>query len=270
MGNIEEGFLNSPFEENYYLSKDYQREITDALFDITSLAVKYKSEENIMSGELIDKEELKRLEENLLEEYLNKEGYYDSSIDYDGDYESRSEVTTTATPIKNDENYKKLKDKFESENKEEIEELKNKLIKEDLDHFRDTLDRLEQKKGLVYFVKQGETVFSNVEKNSMNDFREYPAYVISKGREYELYPKESEESINRTNWDHTYIGDVLSKVDQVQIAFTEDYISQKLTKWGNSRYTIENVMNQLIVLFSVLILSLTYLFVITGRFGICR
>ena len=55
MGRIDEGFLNSHFDENYYLSKDYQREVTDALFDITTLAIKYKSEENIMSGKFIDK-----------------------------------------------------------------------------------------------------------------------------------------------------------------------------------------------------------------------
>ena len=137
--------------------------------------------------------------------------------------------------------------------------------KEDLDNFKNTIYRLEQKKGLVYYVKQGETVFSNTEKNSMNDFRKYPAYVISKGREYELYPVESEDVMNRMNWEDTYTGHVLSKVDQVQIAFTEEYMFQKLYKWDDSRRIMEDTMNKLIILLAVLALSLTYLFVVTGR-----
>ena len=75
MGRIDEGFLNSHFDENYYLSKDYQNEITSALYDVKSLAVDYKNEEHIRSGALIDKEELERRKEELFNEVTDNYEY---------------------------------------------------------------------------------------------------------------------------------------------------------------------------------------------------
>lgn len=236
--DIDQGLLDSVLKDNYYSSNDYLREVRSATSDVISLVVEYKSEEHIMSGALIDKEELERLKEELFNEL---------------------------TGDSNDYHNTELRNKFETEHKEEIEELKNKLIKEDLDCFRNTLYRLEQKEHLVYYVRQGETVFSNIEKNSIDDFKDYPAYVILKGNESELYPKESEEAIGHINWNHSNTGYGLSQADQVQIAFTQDYMDQKLSAWRYSRRIIKNTTDKLIILFMVLILSLTYLFVVTGR-----
>lgn len=241
--------IDNPDEENYYLSANYGLQVENIMTDLIDISTKYKDEEYIKSGKSIDKEELKGLEEELFSEFrYNRHGYNDD-----------------------EDNYEKLKKDFELEYKEEIYEIQNKLIIKELREFNSIVTRLNQNKGLIYHVKKGETVFSNTKDNSVSSFKKYPAYIISEDGEYSLSPKQFEQS-KYYNIQHDNTEEKLSQVDQIKIAFTEDYIDERQSEWNKmkqetkeSRKIIKQLIYKLLVILSILLLALIYLILVTGR-----
>lgn len=223
-----------PFEEDYFLSENYRWTVTDNIRDIMKL-IEYENEENIKQGNTIV-EELKSEKEIIFERFVETQNYNDS--------------------LTYEENYKRFEKEYISDYSEEIEGIKSRLIKKDLREFNRILSRLSQNKDFVYYVKQGDIRYTNTEKNKVDDFKKYPAYVISDGNRYEYYPREVES-----------VGEEFAEIDQIQIAFTEDFINERLSDWNNSRDIIKNLINRLLILSAVLILSLIYLFVTTGKQG---
>lgn len=238
--------FDSPFQNSYFLSVDYGWEVTNAIRDITKLAVDYKSEEYIKSGKTIDKEDLRREKEKIFEEFKASKNYNQS--------------------LRYEENYKIFEEKYIDDYKEEMESAKDKLIKEDLRDFSRISTKLKQTKDFVYYVKQGDIIFTNTEENSLDDFKKYPAYFVTEGNQYIFYPKEFEQSRNH-KWVSGDIGEGLSKVDIIHLGFTDEYINEKLNVWNKSKNIIEDAMYKLLIIFAVLILSLIYLIIVTGKKG---
>lgn len=248
--------LDDPFEKNYFLSAEYGWEVTSVIEDITSL-IKYRSEEYIQSGETIDQDEFNSQKEELFNNYLeNERNYNENKRSYqDGSYE---EIEM------NDDNYEQQKKKFEDEHSEEINEIRNKLIKQDLISFKEIKNRLNKNQGLRYLVKQEDIIFSNTNENKISDFKKYPAYVIVNSSGQNFKPKIYEESRHKY-WQGGNTGERISDIDGLQIAFTRDYINQKESLWNKKQDIVETTLYKLLSLLSVLILSLIYLIVVTGK-----
>ena len=239
--------LDNPFEENYYLSDEYANTISLAIGDLTQIARQYKSEDYIKSGNTIveqEKEELSYKKEDLFYGFSQTAEYNDN--------------------LSREENYRIFDEGFEENYKEEIEKMKDSLIKEDLRNFHEIIARLKANSGLKYYVKQGETVFSNIENNSVNDFKKYPAYAISDKNGLDFKPKGLEELRNNI-YEYNAIIENTAYVDQISIGFTDEYIGAKLAEWTSSRELIKDVLYKLLILTAVLVLSLLYLFIVTGR-----
>lgn len=229
--------FDNPFEDNYYSSGDYNMKIHEISTDLIDLAVKYKNEEYIKAGNSINKEELKYEKEKLFQDFTESDKY-NEQLSYQ-------------------ENYKKFQSIYEEDYKKELESTKNRLIRQDLTNFRNIKSKLVQMKGLIYYVKKDENIFTNTKENSINDFKKYPAYIVSDENEYSVYPKEFTKQGN--------LSDQFSKVDKIEIAFTKDYIDQNISDWEQSRELIKDAMYKMIVLISVLLLSLLYLFIVIGK-----
>lgn len=240
--------LKDSFEENYYASSEYQLEIIEITEKLISLTDKYKSEEYIKSGQTVDQEELERLEKDLFNEYLyEREIYtYDNNSNYDN--------------VKNE----KLKKEFQEEFQEEIIEIKDNLINQDLKNFKEAISSLQEKQGLLYYVKQGDLVFSNTSKNSVDDFEKYPAHVIIGENENIFAPKEYKDSKDE------YLRNIenlegISKLDKLQLAFTRNYLNERVSAWNQDRNMIKDAMYKFLIVVSVLILALLYLSIVTGK-----
>ena len=238
--------FNNPFEDNYYTSTKYDNEVMGVVGDLDILANNYKSEEYIKSGQTINKEEFKRQEENLFNNYLHEKDSYNYYYDNENDYEN----------TKNE----RLKEEFKEEYKKELEEIQENLIKKDLKDFKNIISKLQNKKGLLYYVRQGKIVFSNTKNNSNDEFKKYPAYVISDENVNLLAPKSYEDK--KSNIGH------ISELEEIKIAFSKDYIREEMSIWKQDRDMIRNASYKLLVLFIVLIISLLYLLWFTGRKGL--
>lgn len=236
--------FDSAFEENYYLSINYGWEVTDAISDLTELSGKYKSEENIKAGKTIYKEDLRQVELDIFERFIETPNY-NNSLSYE-------------------ENLKIFEEKYIDDYKDEIESRRNRLIQEDLRAYKRILSRLKSHKGIVYYVKQGDVVFTNRNKDVFNDLRKYPSYVVSEKGDLTYKPMEFKDSKNH-RWVYGDIRGKLEQADQLYLAFTDEYMDKKLADWAESRRLVEKTFDRLISLASVLILSLIYLILVIGR-----
>src|SRR5699024_8613711 len=94
----------------------------------------YGSEENIVEGKTIDKEELA---------YRIKEAYEEG-----GDADAKKADTE--------------------------DEIKQEMIAEDLNDFQMTLNDLKKKQGLVYYMTDGDNTHTNAEVTKRSEFEQYP------------------------------------------------------------------------------------------------
>ena len=247
--------LDNPEEDNYYLSANYALEVENIMNDLIEISTKYKSQEYIKTGKTVNQEEFESQKEDLYGEFVYTKS---NSDEYPANYE---------------ENYKNLKKDFEVEYREKIEQVKHSLIEADLKDFNSSISRLNQKKGLAYYVKKDENIYSSTENDTSGDFKKYPAYIVSEAGEYKLAPEKFEQS--------EYYGSIYSnaeenlyEVDSLKIGFTKDYIEQREYEWEQmkeetkeSREIVRQLVYKLLAMSLVILAGLIYLIIVTGRKG---
>ena len=67
--SVNDGEVGIVFEDNFFHSKSYVGESEILISDLTRLLEKYKSEEHILKGGTINKDELRNEEQNLFFDY---------------------------------------------------------------------------------------------------------------------------------------------------------------------------------------------------------
>src|SRR5699024_203655 len=141
----------------------------------------YKSEENIIAGNTIDKNELKdRIEQ---------------------EYWDRGDSAYTETDA--------------------IDEIKQEMIAEDLENFRMILNNLKREDEPLYYVTDGEHVFTNTEQTKREQFENYPVHYISEGYDWKIYPSELEQN-------HHLYGSLYRSSNpentKIFVGYTENYV----------------------------------------------
>ena len=118
------------------------------------------------------------------------------------------------------------------------------MIKNDLKEFHLFSQNLEEYEGLLYYASDGMNVFTNSAKTEKEQFKAHPAYMIFEDYKRELYPKEVKEN------GHLYpITESIDELDPestvVYVAFTEQFLNQKVKEWKENKAIATNNLYQI-------------------------
>ncbi|MEN6461096.1 MAG: HAMP domain-containing sensor histidine kinase [Syntrophomonas sp.] len=228
------------FEDSYYLSSGYINDSSDIINSLRKITEDYKSEQFVLSGSTVTEDEIRSETDVLFEDFVNNSKNYNPNLSTEENHAIFNEVYA-----------------------DKIALIKDRLIQDDLRDYNSTLRKLEQYHGLIYYAKDGETVFTNSPNPAKDYFKTYPSYITLAGFEQDVFPQEIKTNTNY-EWLQSSI-DQLNQQDVVYIAFSEGLLHSRITKWQADKKLVANSMNQMAGLILGFIITFIYLIWITGR-----
>ncbi|MEL7564551.1 MAG: HAMP domain-containing sensor histidine kinase [Dehalobacterium sp.] len=235
-----EGNFEAAFEKSYYLGSEFIMEGSDIVESLTQIAGKYQSEEHILSGGALAEEDIRRAEENLFFEFQNNSRSYNPNLTEQENYQIFKEVYA-----------------------DKISEEKDRLIKEQLRAYRETLRRLEKYQGIIYYAKIGENELTNSSNKAKGYFQSFPAYIVFDGSEEKAFPAQVMEN-TRYHW-LIPNSDQLGTKDTIYVAFSKEYLDPRIEKWEENKIIITNSLKQIGGLLLAFLAAFIYLAAVIGR-----
>ncbi|EGW41905.1 HAMP domain-containing sensor histidine kinase [Desulfosporosinus sp. OT] len=225
------------FEDSYFLGKDYMTDSSDVIQSLKAITEKYKSEENILNGGSINADVLESQEQEL---------YY-----RDFEYSSKSYNPNLTT----EENYKVFKEVYA----DKISKVKDQLIQEDLREYRESLQRLAEYKGLVYYAKSGTNEISKTPNKAKDYFKSFPSYMISDSSEQKVFPEEVKDNFHANDLNQ------LGPQDVMYVAFTDEFLNPRIATWNANKLLVRNYLYQMAGFTLALAVAFIYILLVIGR-----
>lgn len=244
MINVEvanDGDFSSVFQDSYFQSHSYVKESGYLSEDLTRLVGFYKNEEHILEGGTINGDELKSHEEELFYDFQNNSKSYNPNL-------------TEA------ENY----EKFKTEYADKITQARDELIRSDLREFHSLLQRVEEVENPFYYASDGANVYKNSSNTTKENFKSFPAYLITEDYKKDISPKEAEENENLLQAMEN-IEDWNPSGQVVYIGFADEYLQAKIQEWKETKEVATGSFYRLLGFIAGFVFSFLYLVVITGR-----
>ncbi|MBP2242105.1 signal transduction histidine kinase [Cytobacillus eiseniae] len=239
--SVTDGDVEIIFEDNYYLSKSYVMESEGLISDITRLMERYKSEEHILKGETINKDELRNEEQQLFFDYQLESKNYNPNL---------REV----------ENY----EQFKIEYADKITQMKDQMIKRNVREFHFLLNNIEGVKDPLYYASDGVNVYTNSTMKEKQQFKAYPSYMVFEGYKREVYPKEIEAN-KYLNWLTMEWDEWGSENLAFYVAFSKESLDSKISEWKENKVIATKDFYWLLGFSAGFILSFIYLALVSGR-----
>jgi signal transduction histidine kinase len=239
---VNDGDFGIVFEDDdYFHSLSYVRESEQVIGDLTRLIGKYKNEEHILKGGTLREEEVRNEEETLFSDFKTYSRSYNPNLS-------------------EQENYAKFKEEY----KEKLSEARENLINKDVREFHSLLQKLEEYEGPLYYISDGENVYTNTTIKEKQQFKVYPSYLIYEDYKQELYPKEIKAN------EHVFrITERLDELDPkshvAYVAFTEEFLNNKIKEWKENKVSTQKSLYWLTTFLIGFILSFVYLVLVIGR-----
>ena len=240
--NMEESqvHLSSINEESYFESWAFAEESYDVIAPLAELIGNYKSEEYILSGNALTKDDVRVIEET----------YTDGFVDSYKYPENLSEA--------------EIKRIMQETYADEIKRKKEESIKAQLREYHRLLNVLQENKGIIYYASNGEQEFSNSERNKKEQFESYSTYMQFENYQQTIYPDKAEKSQHLGNL--SYINDRLNpQTDVVYMAFEESFLQQKIQEWKKDKVFAQSLLNEFLIFLVGFIVTFIYLIVVIGR-----
>ncbi|GGN54491.1 MULTISPECIES: sensor histidine kinase [Oceanobacillus] len=231
--------------KNYYQSYDYAEQSSSLVRDIADVLTIYKNEEHILKGETIDKSTWNNIEEELFYDYMDH---------------VHSDFRNTETSATEEEQY----EKFEQEYNEEITLGREQLIQRELREYHQLLQRLENRKAPLYYVTDGNQVYTNTTMKDKKQFEALPAYFIFEDYKIEAYPEEVQES-DYLEWVTEPIEQLNQENTVVYLAYTEEFLNPAIEEWNKTSEEASQQLYQLILFISGFLFLFIYLALVIGR-----
>lgn len=238
---LNDGDFDTVFQEDYFLSRAYIRETEKVLSDLKRLISEYKSEEHILSGGSITEEELRGEEDNLFLDFQSNSRSYNPELSQEGNYEKFKEIYA-----------------------DKITQARDRMIKNDLREYHLLIQRVEEYKDLLYYISDGETVFTNSTKTEKEHFITYPSYMVFEEYTQEIYPEEIKNNA-RYYWITPSIDQLDQESDVAYIAFTQEFLNPKIKEWKEDKIVATKGLYRSAGFLLGLILSFIYLVLVIGR-----
>ncbi len=235
-----QGDLGILSEESYYQGRDYIDDSSQVVQDLMAVTVTYQSEEHILQGGTVTEDEIAARENRLYNEY-------------ELDYAQRNDDLSTA------EKYNQFREVYA----DRIAQIKGELIQEDLHEYRQTVQRLGQYQGVIYYARSGETVFTNSPEQAKDHFQSFPACLVFDSSERKVFPAE----IKQNPYYYRIISEVdsLTAPDALYVAFGDEFLNPRLAEWEANKALVANGVYLTEGLLIALVAAFIYLLMVIGR-----
>lgn len=233
--------LDIIFEDSYYGGNHFTRQSEEIISSLTQLIKEYKSKEHILKGETITNEDVKGEENRLFSDFQNNSNYYNLNLT-------------------NEENYIKFKEVY----KNEISQIKDKLIQQDLKEYEYNLKKLKDFNGIIYYVSDGKNKITNSSNITKEYFKTFPSYMIFDEAVDEVYPKEIKDN-KYYNMNISNINELDRSKTIMHIGFSDEYLNSNIEKWKETKAIVTKNLYRAVVFLVGLILSFIYLVLVVGR-----
>ncbi|MEG0448775.1 MAG: HAMP domain-containing sensor histidine kinase [Lysinibacillus sp.] len=236
---LNELYLSDLSEESYFKSQQFMGASYETISSLAQLVGQYKSEEYILSGKALTKEDKREIEEEVYSDF------------YDYKYN---------TNLNEEENNRiDQKQYTDGENRFKDERIKEQV--RDFYRLRGTLDAAE---GIVYYASDGEHVFSNSKLNEKEHFESYDAYMLFADYQQKVFPKEITENPYLDHYEYVF-EELKSPKDVMYVAFTTSFLDEKIKEWESDKALAKKLLNEFILFAAGVILSFVYLMIVIGR-----
>lgn len=229
---VTDGNIEVLFEKSYIGSTAFALETDHTIYRLVELIDEYKSEEHILAGKTIDKEDL---------EHRTEQTYW----------EREDEIPSTPEMTK-----------------ELREEVKKRMIAEDLDTYKQLVHALNKIDEPLYYVTDGEHTFTNTSATKKEQFEKLPVYYISEDYDDKMYPNELRQNYTlygtSQGVSHFYRSSDAENT-KIFVGYTEDYIENVSKEWNEQKKSAMNELYYLFAFMTLFIIGLVYLIVTTGR-----
>lgn len=221
---VTNGNVEIIFENSYLESSDFKMEYDETINALAHLIDVYKSEENILEGNTVNNAELESRVEDM---------YWD-----------REDEASNET--------------------EAADEIRQKMIAEDLENFQMIINNLEKEKEPLYYVTDGEHTFTNTKQIKKEQFEKYPVYYIGEGLDWKIHPSKLELDYPFYGGSHN---DRPPHAENTKlfVGYTENHIQAASHDWTEKKTASMNKFYYLLGFVAIFFLSLLYLIVTTGR-----
>ena len=206
--------------------------------------LKFKNEEYIKQGNTIDKTEFENRKKDMFGELYNQmnQGY--------------SEYNPNRMDV-----YNLLKEKFEVENAEKINQTYNSMIDNQLRSYYSLLQKVKSKEGLYFYATDGENTYTNAEQTDRGYFAGFKAYYLFDKDGIIVRPT-SKENMNLS---HTIEFTDSAIGNKIYIAVTDQYISKIQAEWNKQRVYLQNGITIILCAVCLSVIALLYLIWKAGR-----
>ncbi len=146
----------------------------------------------------------------------------------------------------------------------ETAELVQMAIGEQLKDFRYVKQQLESRKGLVYYITDGQHVFSNAEQQNEEYFKSQPVYAIVRNGEISDYSKQGRDTYDRMynyDWERTQVENG-SKEQTIYLAFEQDYVERQTAAWKQMQEEMR--LQGLLVAIITLMVLIVFIIILMG------
>ena len=237
---LDEVHLSSINQDNYFESIAFADESFSVISSLAELIGQYKSEEYILSGKALTKQDTAEIEAELY-----------------NDFQYSSKYNPNLTEVE----YRRL---FKEQYADEIQSEKEERMRQQVRVFYRLLSTLEASEGIVYYASDGEHVFSNSELNKKEQFTSFDAYMLFGNYQQKLYPQEMKKG-KYLDFITQDIDNLNPKTDVIYVAYKESYLQQKVQVWEENKAVAKRYLNEFIVYLAGFIVSFAYLIMIIGR-----
>ena len=194
--------------KNYIESDTISNDLRYASNRLEFIMRVYKNEEYILSGKTVEKLSITDNWElsNLYNNYIAENNYEDTS---------------------------QIKELFFQEKYNEIEEIKESIIKSDLASYEKIISELNLPQGYIYYATDGITEITNTGNSNKEFYQLRNAYIILNENGIELKPENGGNVTDPLN--NIFESETFSKNIRIYAALEDEALLQRANKWNSDR-----------------------------------
>lgn len=218
--------------------------------------LKYKDEDNIRKGNTINKAEFESRKRDMFYEWYSSvdENVRQNNVRQSGD------GNNNAAKSKIDE-YQLLKERFEGENSDKINEMYNSMIDRELQDYFSLLQRVKNKEGLQYYATNGENTYTNCNQTERGYFVGFKAYYLFDKEGISFSPQ------LKTTANISYLSETTQRTigSKIYIAVTDEFLTKMQGEWDKQHAYLQNGVVRISLNVFIMLAALLYLLWRAGR-----
>lgn len=163
------------------------------------------------------------------------------------------------------EDGKEAEDIFWEQKKDEIEKIKEIIIKSDLSNYEQIIYDLNTPKGLKYFATDGENICTNTDDTSREFYIAMKAYVLIDNEGVNIDPENGDSSYSPSLIDRFKGIEEGSDETVIYVGITDEGLATRIEKWNSDRQNLIQNITIIAICSIIAFLCFIFLLIATGK-----